>query len=100
MTDEIRPALTLEEWERIASDSEYFQPSTIEDLRVLDESDLPRAVAYANNLLPDDSLYKITRADVEMLRAAAAAAGDATDFGFMEGLEQFAVKLGALLPPE
>jgi hypothetical protein len=60
----------------------------------------PGVIALANAALPDDSPYKITRADVEACRAA----GQRTWHDPIHGeppdvLAQLAAKLEALLPP-
>lgn len=72
MADELKPALTADEWTAIAEKRELLQPSTVDDLCILDNDDLPRAIAYANAKLPEGSPYKITRSMVDALDTFAA----------------------------
>lgn len=57
-------------------------------------------IAFANAALPDDSPYKITRRDVELLREAGEALPDYGAKALGDLLVALAAKLHALLPPE
>lgn len=63
---------------------------------------LAATIALANDALPDDSEYKITRADVQELLAIGAALDSPEVTMSEEGwyVQRLAAKLAALLPPE
>lgn len=98
MSDEpLQPALNAQEWDdemsgmagnALFTDDVY---NTLPRLMVAD-------IAALNFHLPDDSPYKITRADVDAVR-------DAQDFARANGLsghgvlDSLAAKLEAILPP-
>lgn len=98
MSDEIKPVLGLVEWtyekERIARQRGLSTPD-----------ELAWMVAVGNEELPDEDPRKITRADVEVVKRAAAAceympSGEDDVIGpFHESLLSVAAKLNALLPP-
>ena len=104
MTDKIEPVLTAKEWE-------YWQRKIAEP--ALRASHTPTTMRYwlhfspdtlralANAAMPDDSPYKITRADVDLVREIVRLIGDAECNNWPEDdLGSLATKLGALLPPE
>lgn len=108
MTDTIAPALTPEEWNRRAALRDGTEIEAVEGgnlgLNAFDEAiligaeEFPAVLALANASLPDDSPYKITREDVELVR-------DSVNELFVQdrvgpGLRALAAKLAALLPPE
>jgi hypothetical protein len=92
----IEPALTPENWRRL----EKF-PFFVRDGRLFEWIDvgavavdqLEGVIALANAALPNDSPYKITRADVEHLQQFASEERSAI-------LERLADKLKTLLPPK
>lgn len=115
--DEIKPALTPEEWERpVASSREpaYVRPDRVPGYVAFDTNlvgDEPivfpaeQVLAIANAALADDSPHKITRQDVDLVIGVALTI-DLEFSGFHErdarsvALESLAGKLAALLPPE
>jgi hypothetical protein len=115
----IPPALSAEEWaEGTARHGEpllAYVAMEGQRLSVYDQGDeadvapelRPAAIALANAALPDDSPYKITRADVEALLARPHPEADMYHAGQLccdvalrnERLSALAAKLEALLPP-
>lgn len=117
MSDEIRPALTAEEWEgargrdarsRLCETANYVQYHEIEGAA----AEYVEAMALANEALPDGHPQKIVASDVSALRvvlgewrAYAGAMSRAAGFPSHEmwedaTLSRLAAKLAALLPPE
>jgi len=124
MSDEIRPALTADEWAKTSfirpdstftaygSDGRVFEAAAYNmAAECLPDSELdigdtiwtgePVAslIALANYALPDDSPYKITQADVELIRDSAEEFRVSWPVG-ERGLLAVAAKLAALLPPQ
>jgi hypothetical protein len=118
----IAPALNAEEWTRMEWDDcpepkllapglsvavyagrldlarhTIFQGELVQDGRVIvtNPIGLAATLALANAALPDDSPYKITRADVGAILYTDP---DSDEFGPV--MERVAAKLAALLPPE
>lgn len=122
MPDEIRPALSAEEWarERVESTTNADTVSLIRSehgrvnfvahgtngwrgepntIGLVMGTRMPLAImALANAALSDDSPHKITRADVDMLESSAENDHDA--YVNRGAMNQLAAKLAALLPPE
>lgn len=110
---EVPPALTREQWrESWASENRKDGVPLVEGgmlvvpydnevvVQEIPTNQLPRTIALANELLPDDSPYKITRADVNALGALI---GLALEEGFRsdsKAAEPLYDKLTALLRPE
>jgi len=95
MNDEITPALTAGEWRVISATIGENERSFDDQVEILCDADnLPGLIAFLNDSLPDDSPYKITRADVDLVRSSIDRAG------YPETLIDLADKLAALLPPE
>jgi hypothetical protein len=105
MTTGLTPALTKEEWERVAAGS--YQGHSLSEGQL----GVPRgaewinheAMALANYNLPDDDPRKITMADVEAARGGADAACaefpcDPDLIALESKLNTLAAKLAALLP--
>ena len=97
MSAKITPALTADEWRLLNFWLVGKMPGG--KVRGMVVMDLPPdhqlgAMAVANACLPDDSPYKITRADVDLVRSSVDRAG------YPETLIDLADKLAALLPPE
>lgn len=123
MSDELKPALTPEEWRDAevrpafaqardrnpAADAIFqFYADKYGYADYLKQDDLPKVIALANAALPDDSPYKITPLDVERLRNAARSmragipvpAFAPLDYLTTGDLLRLADKLAAILPPE
>jgi hypothetical protein len=110
MTERIEPALTAEEWASIQAGNgiPYMtRCSVVDDLRGLDDGDMPAAIAYANHLLPDSDPRKITRRWVERLERYAQELSDEADqsedeetIEWAEAVSQMAEALDSYLPPE
>lgn len=86
MSDTPKNALSEQEW-----------ADELRTITHVDPSLMARMTALCNHALPPDSPYKITRADVDLLRAdfdelADRGGGTARAFGLL-------AKLAALLPP-
>lgn len=108
MSDEIRPALTPEEWEgarggdarsRLCETANYVQYHVREQAA----AEYVEAMALANEAIPDSHPHKITRADVALLELASRRLDMGSEFGFdpdVADLRLLAAKLAALLPPE
>jgi hypothetical protein len=103
---DIESALTPAEWKAGGNASVSFWDvggvrkfMAIEgyDEAITDPGDLHMAVALANAALPDGDPRKITRAMVNMIRAAAKRIDSE---GFADQLSYYADVLAALLPPE
>ncbi len=94
MSDELKPALTPEQWRALAISGEWRLDG--ENLLSMRPPAIVACVAMANGALPADSPYKITRADVDALRSISDQA--ASEF-HVYGLDDLAAKLSALLPP-
>ncbi len=92
MSDELKPALSAEEW---------ALPNGPARQHIWDHGGLEQLIAVANAALPDDSPYKITRADVEELESVAADAINAARWSERDvaPLRAIAAKIAALLPP-
>lgn len=115
MSDELKPALSAEEWtsraltER-ADLSAYLDGSVAKNLRlvtsncesgsaaIFEPNELPGLIALANDARRDDDPGKITRADVVVLKLSAE--GDHECYENFANLRALAAKLEALLPPE
>ncbi len=95
MSSELEPALSETEWTTIGPNGVGHPPipSTLDEIAYLDAWDLPKAVAIANHMLPADSPYKITRADIYAIRSADTYEPD------IDALHALSAKLSALLPP-
>lgn len=93
MADNIEPALTQGEW---------ADPPDTYGLCVEWDGNESKIIAIANASLPDDSPYKITRADVGAIESTVDVLR--REFGQddedAEAMEIVAAKLAALLPPE
>ncbi len=121
MTDEIKPALSADEWRRKSAQrgtqygmdgfSAAIDPVmglTIDNRGSDDASSHDSAahlaiiIALANAALPDTSSYKITRKDVYVMECAASAIRAEYGSGDEDALEldRLTAKLAALLPPE
>lgn len=121
MTDTIAPALTPSEWKDARwqrGDREFSCRNGMwlagfdEGIGLLDE-EMPVVIALANHALPSDSPYKITREDVEALRAGRIACAGERDAARRDGrsddarswqaaahtLDALMDKLAAFLPP-
>lgn len=115
MPDEIKPALTREEWSEkehrisrreVMSGGKGFVidgPDPSDSVYVDSPDDLAAAVALANDALPDGHPLKITREDVAALHVVLSGYG--SEFvedgkGDVARCERLAAKLAALLPPE
>ena len=113
----IEPALSAEEWTNVLHPQipRGFpeEPDDVESIADAiasrasyrcDFKDWPQTLALANAALPDDSPYKITRADVAMLgecEIRQQVGGDHTDWDRLDDTRQaLAAKLEALLPPQ
>lgn len=98
MAENIKPALTPQEWADMP-DSIEWQAARL--------GDKARIIALANAALPDGDARKFTHLDVEALRetarvqerALAAAMGPGTD-NYIERLRRLAAALESYLPPE
>ncbi len=94
MSEELEPALTLEEWRRGITVRE-----------ACDRYHTAAVIALANDELSNDSPYKITRADVDYLLNEVAPALEnedvwrAPDPKDESPARRLAAKLAALLPP-
>ena len=124
MSDELRPALTPEEWVQVNEDlGEGRGPLTAVTISYTD-GDLRTGyrlsnpfppevlVALINNSLADDHPNKITQADVVLLRRAmdAGRIGEVSPevryadrplyFGEVQDMRRLIAKIAALLPPE
>lgn len=128
MTDDrIPPALTPDEWEIRGKSAQGWAPrervgvriddrthlagafaldrwidgtdlrETVEVMR--DSPVLPAVIAFANELLPDDSPYKITREKIEAVMVAARLTYPIGSASYRE-IAGFVDGLAALLPPE
>jgi len=101
MSDELKPALTPEEW-RAALDNVFVLQAMALEAVSPERGNAVRGIALLNAALPDDSSYKITRKDVYVMECAASAirAEYGSDDEDALELDRLAAKLNALLPPE
>ena len=116
MSDELKPALSAEEWARIAIPTPITAPGRSVRVEVVDaglligprefigRDDVPALIALANAALPDDSPYKITRDDVTILDQLVCVIPNGVGLGddpngARRWLRGFVTKLAALLPP-
>lgn len=94
MTDDIRPALTPEEWEAFGRSPDGWPKLP----RYAHADDGPWLMACANHALPDGHPNKFTREDVKALRVVQMQFSMADDE--WKVLESLAARIEALLPPE
>lgn len=116
---EIAPALTPQEWkDRQDYRADGYPPAAVYLIdgnlyvsfdggvgeEVVDPDEVPKFIAFANAALPDDSPYKITHADVALLREIQVDVNSVYTLELSDEeairLRQLAAKLAALLPPE
>lgn len=107
MTDEIKPALDETQWaawregrtielERFPGGRAAIHPAQYRELRYAAEH-----MALNNAALPDDSPYKLTWADVALLRDEAHEWETHSGFGEQgRAIQRLAALIAALLPPE
>jgi hypothetical protein len=116
VADEVRPALTAEEWRtrhyisraltwqrtRVGLDGRARAHLTVHWTPLDDAKDSAALVALANDLRPDDDPGKLRHSDVALLRALAdsTVALSVADHGRDDDVRRLAAKLAALLPPE
>ncbi len=124
MSDDLKPALSAEEWakpgneygQRMFDIGDNYVVLTPDDILVnsdgsasypecqaVGRENIPPMIALLNYALPDDSPYKITRADVKELREIGEAYAAEHFSGHIENGESIlrtVQKLAALLPPE
>ena len=114
MSDKIDPVLTAREWAHWLGENDDLRlqiDAACDGVGYSLRQDPAALIALANAALPDDSPYKITRADAiatanaaTLLNAVQELAPDAPDdlgvgYGITH-LRNLAAKLAALLPPE
>ena len=101
MTDEIRPALSADEWEQVMRfGGPVKYDSFLELLAVepplIQHNAMFRMMALANAALSDGDARTFTPRDVQLLREAASASADFPG----GGLDLLCARIDALLPPE
>lgn len=110
MADEIKPALTPEEWAIGGKEHSSFRIIDGAPVRwdvcewcAIDSDTAGEMVAIGNAALPNDSPYKITRGDVKAIKRAGHYGSNGAAVLTPERLDELlaiADKLAALLPPE
>jgi hypothetical protein len=70
MTDKLKPVLSAEEWKRTGPNGRGhpLTPSLLSEMDYLDPDELRKAIAVANDLLPDSDDRKLTREKIALLR--------------------------------
>lgn len=101
MTDEIRPALSAEEWEQVMRFGGPIQYDSFLELLAVEpplvrDNAMFRMMALVNAALPEDDARKFTTHDVQLLREAASVSTDYTG----GELDLLCTRIDALLPPE
>jgi len=101
MTEDVKPALTADEWQTVRENRAHLADDIIlraAGCSIPDPDLLAKMIGICNWNLPADSQYKITRNDVAYLRRVAELAPPEVMRPL--GVEVLAAKLAALLPPE
>jgi hypothetical protein len=101
VTDEIRPALSAEEWEQVMRFGGPMKYDSFLELLAVEPAPVQRntmfrMMALANAALPEGDARKFTMHDVRLLRDAASASADYTG----GGLDLLCARIDALLPPQ
>lgn len=99
MSDEIKPALTPEEWEDVRLRDGCTLLSVVSDIGAFPDL-APAAMAVANHALPNGHPLKITREDVDQVEEVCAMYDRERYQHMWAVLERLSAKLAALLPPE